>query len=84
MYQLGESFLQKTEHSVLLTATPHKGDMENFRHLMKLLDEDIFSSISANESLREKSNLFIIRRLKESMTNFDGTPIFAKRTKSVK
>jgi len=80
LYQLGESLLQKTEHSVLLTATPHKGDMENFRHLMKLLDDDIFSSISANESLREKSNPFIIRRLKESMTNFDGTPIFPKRT----
>ncbi|MFC4402381.1 helicase-related protein [Gracilibacillus xinjiangensis] len=80
LYQLGESLLKKTEHSVLLTATPHKGDMENFRHLMKLLDDDIFSSISANESLREKSNPFIIRRLKESMTNFDGTPIFPKRT----
>ncbi|KAB8136811.1 DEAD/DEAH box helicase [Gracilibacillus oryzae] len=80
LYQLGELLLKKTEHSVLLTATPHKGDMENFRHLMKLLDDDIFSSISANESLREKSNPFIIRRLKESMTNFDGTPIFPKRT----
>lgn len=80
LYQLGESLLHKTEHSILLTATPHKGDMENFRHLMKLLDDDIFSSVSANESLREKSNPFIIRRLKESMTNFDGTPIFPKRT----
>ncbi|MDM8101335.1 DEAD/DEAH box helicase [Oceanobacillus oncorhynchi] len=80
LYQLGESLLHKTEHSVLLTATPHKGDMENFRHLMRLLDDDIFTSISANESLREKSNPFIIRRLKESMTNFDGTPIFPKRT----
>ncbi|GEN46744.1 DEAD/DEAH box helicase [Alkalibacillus haloalkaliphilus] len=80
LYQLGESLLNKTEHTVLLTATPHKGDMENFRHLMRLLDNDIFSSISANESLKEKSNPFIIRRLKESMTNFDGTPIFPKRT----
>jgi len=80
LYQLGESLLQKTEHSVLLTATPHKGDMENFRHLMRLLDADIFSSLSGEDSLQEKSNPFIIRRLKESMTNFDGTPIFPKRT----
>ncbi|WJE15752.1 helicase-related protein [Halobacillus sp. ACCC02827] len=80
LYQLGESILHKAEHSVLLTATPHKGDMENFRHLMRLLDDDIFSDISANESLKEKSNPFIIRRLKESMKNFDGTPIFPKRT----
>ncbi|MBB3906531.1 DEAD/DEAH box helicase [Anoxybacteroides rupiense] len=80
LYQLGESILRKTPHCLLLTATPHKGDMENFRHLMKLIDEDIFSSISRNESLREKTNPFMIRRLKESMKNFDGTPIFPKRT----
>ncbi|MBB6451621.1 superfamily II DNA or RNA helicase [Salirhabdus euzebyi] len=80
LYQLGELLLHKAEHTILLTATPHKGDVENFRHLMRLLDDDIFSSISANESLKEKSNPFIIRRLKESMTNFDGTPLFPKRT----
>ncbi len=80
LYQLGESILRKAPHCLLLTATPHKGDMENFRHLMKLIDEDIFSNISGNESLREKTNPFIIRRLKESMKNFDGTPLFPKRT----
>ncbi|MDQ0163331.1 SNF2 family DNA or RNA helicase [Bacillus alveayuensis] len=80
LYQLGESILRKAPHCLLLTATPHKGDMENFRHLMKLIDEDIFSNISGNESLREKTNPFIIRRLKESMKYFDGTPLFPKRT----
>lgn len=80
LYQLGESILRKAPHCLLLTATPHKGDMENFRHLMKLIDEDIFSNISGNESLREKTNPFMIRRLKESMKNFDGTPLFPKRT----
>jgi SNF2 family DNA or RNA helicase len=80
LYQLGESILRKASHCLLLTATPHKGDMENFRHLMKLIDEDIFSNISGNESLREKTNPFMIRRLKESMKNFDGTPLFPKRT----
>lgn len=47
---------------------------------MKLIDEDVFSSSTVNESLREKSNPFIIRRLKENLKNFDGTPIFPKRT----
>lgn len=65
---------------LLLTATPHKGDTENFRHLMKLIDEDVFSSKSINESIQEKANPFIIRRLKENLSNFDGTPIFPKRT----
>src|SRR5699024_90557 len=80
LYQLGESILHKAEHVLLLTATPHKGDSENFRHLMKLIDEDVFTSSTVNESLREKSNPFIIRRLKENLKNFDGTPIFPKRT----
>lgn len=80
LYQLGEQILPKTPHCLLLTATPHKGDMENFRHLMKLIDEDIFSDTSVNETLREKSNPFIIRRLKENLKNFDDTPIFPRRT----
>ncbi|MGG2093476.1 helicase-related protein [Bacillus sp. S13(2024)] len=80
LYQLGESLLKKADHCVLLTATPHKGDSENFRHLMKLIDEDIFSSSKTSESLKEKTNPFIIRRLKENLKNFDGTPLFPKRT----
>lgn len=79
LYHLGESILRKAQHCVLLTATPHKGDVENFRHLMRLVDSDIFSSVTVNESLKEKSNPFIIRRLKENLTNFDGTPLFPKR-----
>ncbi|MBT2582594.1 helicase-related protein [Planococcus sp. ISL-109] len=80
LYQLGEKLLAKTEHCLLLTATPHKGDAENFRLLMKLIEPDIFQHFSANQTLQDKTNPFIIRRLKESMVNFDGTPIFPKRT----
>ncbi|MEH7163490.1 DEAD/DEAH box helicase [Priestia megaterium] len=80
IYQLGESILRHSEHCLLLTATPHKGDVENFRHLMRLVDSDIFSSIGVKETLRDKSNPFIIRRLKENLKQFDGTPLFPKRT----
>lgn len=80
IFQLGEALLSHTEHCLLLTATPHKGDKENFRHLMSLIDHDIFSHLNSGESMYEKSNPFIIRRLKESMVNFDGTPLFPKRT----
>lgn len=80
LYQLGEAILGKTEHCVLLTATPHKGNSENFRHLMRLIDNDIFSGNAKSGNLKEKSNPFIIRRLKENLKNFDGTPIFPKRT----
>ncbi|MQR86866.1 DEAD/DEAH box helicase [Bacillus megaterium] len=80
LYHLGEKLLAKTENCLLLTATPHKGDAENFRLLMKLIEPDLFDQMSASENLRDKSNPFIIRRLKESMVNFDSTPIFPKRT----
>ncbi len=80
MYQLGELILRQSQHALLLTATPHKGDMENFRHLMRLIDYDIFSSTSINENLREKTNPFLIRRLKETMTTFEGTPLFPPRS----
>ncbi|ARK30110.1 DEAD/DEAH box helicase [Halalkalibacter krulwichiae] len=80
MFQLGETLLRHTEHCLLLTATPHKGDKENFRHLMSLIDHDIFSKLNSSESLFEKSNPFVIRRLKEAMVKFDGTPLFPKRT----
>ncbi|PFA22239.1 helicase [Bacillus cereus] len=80
IYQLGEVILRHSEHALLLTATPHKGDVENFRHLMRLIDPDIFSSIGIKETLRDKANPFIIRRLKESLKQFDGTPLFPKRT----
>ncbi|OOE04646.1 helicase [Anoxybacillus kestanbolensis] len=80
IYQLGEMILRHSEHCLLLTATPHKGDVENFRHLMRLIDPDIFSSVGIKETLRDKTNPFIIRRLKENLKYFDGTPLFPKRT----
>lgn len=80
LYNLGESLLSKSENCLLLTATPHKGNAENYRLLMKLIDPDLFNHLSAEETLKDRSNPYIIRRLKESMVNFDGTPIFPKRT----
>jgi superfamily II DNA or RNA helicase len=80
LYRLGESLLRHVPHCLLLTATPHKGDMENYRHLLRLLDQDVFSHLRADETIREKGNPYVIRRLKESMVNFDGKPIFPKRT----
>lgn len=80
LYHLGEKLLARTEHCLLLTATPHKGDAENFRLLMKLIEPDLFNNEASSISLKDKSNPFIIRRLKESMVNFDSTPIFPKRT----
>ncbi|CAI8825985.1 hypothetical protein EMIT0210MI2_12299 [Priestia megaterium] len=44
------------------------------------MNEDIFSSIGIKETLKDKANPFIIRRLKENLKQFDGSPLFPKRT----
>lgn len=92
LYQLGESVFRHAPHRLLLTATPHKGDPENFRHLLGLLEPDVFSRVDKPEAsrkavkkeeaalLRDRANPYVIRRLKESMVQFDGTPLFPPRT----
>jgi superfamily II DNA or RNA helicase len=80
LYRLGEALAQKCDHLVLLTATPHKGDRENYRHLMRLVDEDLFNETIDRSQLLDIAKPYVIRRLKESMVQFDGTPLFPKRT----
>lgn len=77
---LGEALSERTDHLLFLTATPHKGDPENFLLLLQLLDKDLFSSMKIlEEAVRWKENLIFLRRLKEDMTDFDGRPIFPHR-----
>ena len=39
-----------TDHYLLMTATPHKGDPENFCLFLRLLDRDVYGDV---ESLEE-------------------------------
>ena len=79
-YMLAERLAAKTKHLLLMTATPHKGDPENFRLLMALLDEKVFSSQAGTEhALRGDSSPFFLRRMKEGMRHFDGRPLFLPR-----
>ena len=79
-YRLGEFLTDHTEHLLLLTATPHKGDPENFRLLLHLLDPDLFADtdILARAVQRQENPIFL-RRLKEDMKGFDGKPLFPPR-----
>ncbi len=81
LYRLGEELTVRTKHLLLLTATPHKGDPENFRLLLELLDKDIFADRTILEdAMRSQDNPIILRRLKEEMCRFDGSPLFPPRT----
>jgi SNF2 family N-terminal domain. len=79
-YKLGESLSRITEHFLLLTATPHKGDPENFRLFLDLLEPGFFATNEMlQESIRNKDNPLFIRRVKEDLKDFDGKPLFLPR-----
>ncbi len=81
LYRLGEELSVRTRHLLLLTATPHKGDPENFRLLLELLDKDLFADRTIlEEAMSSQDNPIILRRLKEEMCRFDGSPLFPPRT----
>jgi SNF2 family DNA or RNA helicase len=79
-YEFGEFLRDRTDHFLFLTATPHKGDPDNFALLLQLLDRDLYvtGDILAEASAHDE-NRIMIRRLKEDMTRFDGSPCFPPR-----
>src|SRR6266571_1030592 len=79
-YRLGDLLSERGDHLVLLTATPHKGDPENFRLLMRLLDKEMFDSAQGfNLALGNKQMPLFIRRIKEEMVDFSGHRLFLDR-----
>jgi SNF2 family DNA or RNA helicase len=79
-YRLGEILSKNSEHLLFLTATPHKGDPENFRLFLDLLLPGFFATSEiVEESLENKDNPLFIRRLKEDLKDFEGRPIFTNR-----
>jgi len=70
-YQLGESLSQMTDHYMLMTATPHKGNAENFCRFLSLLDPDVYGDVtSLEEAMRRNSAPFYLRRTKEALVSF--------------
>ena len=88
-YKLGEQLRDNTDHLLLLTATPHKGDPQNFSLFLQLLDRDAYADVkSIREAMQRRQAPFYLRRTKEAMVYFperqqDGTwtakPVFTKR-----
>jgi superfamily II DNA or RNA helicase len=88
-YKLGELLRDASDHLLLLTATPHKGDPLNFSLFLQLLDADAYADVrSIREAMDRRRAPFYLRRTKEAMVYFperrtDGTwvaeKIFTKR-----
>jgi len=89
-YALGELLRDHSDHILLLTATPHKGDPEHFSRFLQLLDEDAYADVkSIRQAIEQRSAPFYLRRTKEAMVYFperqpDGSwkarKLFTKRT----
>lgn len=70
-YKLGEALSMMTDHYLLMTATPHKGDAENFCLFLELLDRDIYGNVkSLEEAMRRHHAPFYLRRTKEALVTF--------------
>lgn len=70
-YQLGEALSEMTDHYLLMTATPHKGDPENFCLFLELLDRDVYGDISSlQEAMARREAPFYLRRVKEALVTF--------------
>ena len=79
-YRLGETISHISEHLLFLTATPHKGDQDNFRLFLDLLSEGFFANNQLlQESIEDKDNPLFIRRVKEDLKDFEGKPLFLPR-----
>ena len=88
-YKLGEMLRDSADHILLLTATPHKGDPQNFTLFLQLLDRDAYADVkSIREAMNQHRAPFYLRRTKEAMVYFPerqgngewrARPVFTKR-----
>ena len=73
-YDLGVELSKMTDHYLLMTATPHKGDPENFCLFLELLDRDVYGDVkSLEEAMRKQEAPFYLRRVKEALVTFPDT-----------
>ncbi|MGQ9730940.1 MAG: helicase-related protein [Candidatus Zipacnadales bacterium] len=79
-YRLGEVLSRSSQFLLFLTATPHRGDPENFRLFLDLLEPGFFATTELlEESIHNRDNPLFLRRLKEDLKNFDQVPLFPPR-----
>jgi len=79
-YRLGERLSEICTHLLFLTATPHRGDPENFRLFLDLLEPGFFATTDmVSESIQQQENPLFIRRIKEDLKDFEGKPLFLPR-----
>lgn len=79
-YKLVEELSRISERILLLTATPHQGNVDQFHNFLRLLDPEQFISDKLNpEMLRLEDSPWFLRRIKEELRDFEGRQLFKQR-----
>jgi len=74
-YKLGKTLSRRSKHFLLMTATPHKGDSDNYRLLVSLLDPNWGDAAAYATG----ANPMVLRRTKEEMLTETGAPLYPRR-----
>lgn len=78
-FNLGQLLGSITRHLLLMTATPHSGNEENFQAFLSLLDPDRFEGQSHGTSHSTDTAGLMRRMVKEELLTFEGRPLFPER-----
>jgi superfamily II DNA or RNA helicase len=79
-YELGEVLSRESDRLLFLTATPHQGDVGQYEHFLRLLDEDQFVGLDLDrEMIALEDSPWFSRRIKEELKDFDGKRLFTER-----
>lgn len=84
-HQVGRLLARNTPRALLMTATPHRGQEWLFRHLLHLVDSDIYPDPGPDPttllSALRPGPIHFLRRMKEDLVDYDGkTRLFKDRT----
>jgi len=79
-YKLAEELSRISERILLLTATPHQGNVDQFHNFLRLLDPDQFICDKLNpQMLSLEDSPWFLRRIKEELKDFEGCKLFRDR-----
>jgi superfamily II DNA or RNA helicase len=83
-HAVGRLLARDTPRALLMTATPHRGSEWLFRHLLHLVDPEIYPDPGddAEEGLSalKPGSIHFLRRMKEDLVDYDSvTPLFKGR-----
>ncbi len=80
-YKMAEIIAHQGRHLLLMSATPHMGKDDPYYFLWRLLEPDLFSTREAfQRASKAHKRRYLLRRMKEEMTDFNGKRLFPKRS----